>query len=165
MLSQGQTLHSEETQGSAEAPHALGSLPNLEKLMKKIIAIMTLAVGLPALAQEVATVISSQPRYVTVQQRQCGIQEVVRSNNGSGAVVGGLAGAALGSTIGHNHRDSLAGGVIGGLVGAAIGNEATKGPDTVEQRQVCSFVPVTVQQGRIVTFQYQGMTFSQQFPQ
>ena len=79
--------------------------------------------------------------------------------------MGGLAGAAIGSTIGHNHRDSLVGGVVGAIVGGAIGNEVAKGPSTVEQRQVCSYVPVTMQQGRVVTFSYQGMTFTQQFSQ
>jgi uncharacterized protein YcfJ len=135
--------------------------------MKKFFVISLLTIStLSAMAQDVATVISTQPRYVTVQQRQCGVQEVVRQNDGTeGKVIGGLAGAALGSTIGHNGRDRLAGGVVGALVGGAIGNEVSKGPAQVEQRQVCSYVPVTVQQGRIVTFSYQGMTFSQQFPQ
>lgn len=134
--------------------------------MRKILALVIFGTATMAYAQQdVAVVVSHQPRYVTMYQQQCGVQEVVRSNNGNGgAVVGGLAGAALGSTIGHNHRDSLAGGVVGALVGGAIGNEVAKGPDVVEQRQVCRNVPVTVQQGETVTFQYQGRTFSQIFP-
>ena len=117
-------------------------------------------------AEDVATVVSVQPRLVTVQQRQCSIQEVVRENDTTGGkIVGGVAGAAIGSTIGGNSRDRLVGGVVGGLLGGAIGNEVAKGPATIEQRQICSYVPVTVQQGRIVTFNYQGMTFTQQFPQ
>ena len=60
---------------------------------------------------------------------------------------------------------ALVGGVVGAIVGGAIGNEVAKGPATVEQRQVCSYVPVTMQQGRIVTFNYQGITFTQQFSQ
>ena len=133
--------------------------------MKKLAVLLMFGASL-AQAQDVATVISVQPRYVTVQQRQCQVQEVVRQENGGeGKVLGGLAGAAIGSTIGHNHRDSLAGGVVGALIGGAIGNEVAKGPATVEQRQVCSYVPVTMQQGRIVTFNYQGITFTQQFSQ
>ena len=134
--------------------------------MRKVILSVALSLTSIAYAQDVATVISVQPRYVTVQQRQCQVQDVVRQNDGSGGtMVGGLAGAAIGSTIGHNHRDSLAGGVVGALIGGAIGNEVAKGPATVEQRQVCSYVPVTMQQGRIVTFNYQGITFTQQFSQ
>jgi hypothetical protein len=34
---------------------------------------------------------------------------------------------------------------------------------TTERRVQCSFVPVTVQQGEIVTFRYRGRTFSQTF--
>jgi outer membrane lipoprotein SlyB len=133
--------------------------------MKKLVVLSTLALASLCYAQQdVAVVVARTPRYVTVYQQQCGTQEVVRGNNGNGAIVGGLAGAALGSTIGHNHRDSLAGGVVGALVGGAIGNEVTKGPDTVEQRTVCRNVPVTMQQGETVTFQYQGRTFSQTFP-
>jgi uncharacterized protein YcfJ len=134
--------------------------------MKKLVILSILFAVNICMAQDVATVVSVQPRYVTIQQRQCSVQEVVRNDNGnSGTIVGGLAGAALGSTIGHNHRDSLAGGVVGALVGGAIGNEVSKGPAQIEQRQVCTFVPVTVQQGRIVTFNYQGMTFTQTFSQ
>jgi outer membrane lipoprotein SlyB len=124
--------------------------------MKKLVVLSTLTLASLCYAQQdIAVVVARTPRYVTMYQQQCGTQEIVRSNNGSGgAVVGGLAGAALGSTIGHNHRDSLAGGVAGALIG----------PDTVEQRTVCRNVPVTMQQGEVVTFQYQGRTFSQTFP-
>ena len=79
-------------------------------------------------AEDVATVVSVQPRLVTVQQRQCSIQEVVRENDTTGGkIVGGVAGAAIGSTIGGNSRDRLVGGVVGGLLGGAIGNEVAKG--------------------------------------
>lgn len=136
--------------------------------MKKFLIVLGL--GLTSLAQaqpvqDVAVVIAHTPRYVTVYQQQCGTQEVLRSgNNGEGKVIGGVAGAAIGSTIGGNSRDRLVGGVVGALVGGAIGNEVSKGPDTIEQRQVCRNIPVTVQQGETVTFQYQGRTFTQIFP-
>lgn len=135
-------------------------------MIKYLISLTLLVAGTSVLAQDVATVVSVQPRYVTVQQKQCTVQEVISQHDGTeGKVIGGLAGGAIGSTIGGNSRDRLVGGVVGALVGGAIGNEVSKGSPTVEQRQVCSIVPVTVQQGRIVTFNYQGMTFSQTFPQ
>ena len=136
--------------------------------MKKLLLISMLAVFGTAQAQtaEVATVVSVTPRFVTVQQRQCSVQEVVRENDTTGGkVVGGVAGAAIGSTIGGNSRDRLVGGVVGALIGGAVGNEVAKGPDTVEQRQVCRYVPVTVQQGSVVTFNYHGQIFTQVFNQ
>lgn len=133
--------------------------------MKKILALMLLSITSLSFAQDVAVVVGRTPRYVTTYQQQCSIQEVVRSQNGNGGtVVGGLAGGAIGSTLGGNSRDKLVGGVVGALVGGAIGNEVSKGPDVVEQRQVCRQIPVTIQQGETVTFQYQGRTFSQIFP-
>jgi uncharacterized protein YcfJ len=139
--------------------------------MKKLFALILVASAgmgtcVSSQAQEVATVVSVQPRYVTVQQRQCGVQEVVRENDTTGGkVVGGVAGAAIGSTIGGNSRDRLVGGVVGALVGGAIGNEVARGPDIVEQRQVCRYVPVTMQQGSMVTFNYRGQIFTQAFSQ
>jgi len=132
--------------------------------MKTILTfILSLAIFSAAAQQniDVVTVISHQPRYVTVQQQQCGIQEVVRDNSRADGTVGALAGAAIGSTIGGNNRDRLAAGVVGALVGGAIGSNVGSESARVEQRQVCRYVPVTVQQGEIVTFSYQGRTFSQ----
>ena len=133
--------------------------------MKSLLLATLLASSLAHAQSDVAVVISRTPRMVTVNQQQCTMQEVVRSQHSNeGKYIGGLAGAALGSTLGNNSRDNLAGGVVGALIGGAIGNEVSKGPDVVEQRQVCRYVPVTVQQGETVTFQYQGRTFSQVFP-
>jgi outer membrane lipoprotein SlyB len=131
--------------------------------MKKIITILTSLICFGALAQDVATVLSHQPRIVTVQQQQCGVQEVVRDNRGQDSTIGALAGAAIGSTVGGNNRDRLAGGVVGALIGGAIGNNVGQESSRVEQRQVCRFVPVQIQQGEWVTFTYQGRTFVQEF--
>ena len=132
--------------------------------MKRILTITLLAlVDVPAVAQDVY-IMAVQPRFVTVQQQQCSVQEVVREgNNGSGTVIGAVAGGLLGSTIGGNRNDHLAGSVIGALLGGAIGNEMSREPARVEQRQVCRYVPVQVQQGEIVTFNYRGRVFTQTF--
>jgi len=131
--------------------------------MKKVFIIsMLVSVG-AAMAQEVY-VMSVQPRLVTVTQQQCQVQEVVREgNNGSGTAIGAVAGGLLGSTLGGNRNDHLAGTVIGALIGGAIGNEMSREPARVEQRQVCRYVPVQVQQGEIVTFNYRGRVFTQTF--
>ena len=131
--------------------------------MKKVFIIsMLVSVG-AVMAQEVY-VMSVQPRLVTVNQQQCQIQEVVRDGNtGSGTTIGAVAGGLLGSTLGGNRNDHLAGTVIGALIGGAIGNEMSREPSRVEQRQVCRYVPVQVQQGEIVTFNYRGRVFTQTF--
>jgi uncharacterized protein YcfJ len=133
--------------------------------MKKFLSLILLTVGSLAIAQEVATVVSVQPRYVTVQQRQCEMREVSRDNSRGDATIGALAGGAIGSTIGGNSKDRLVGGVVGALVGGAIGNDVGKDSARSEVRQVCAYVPVTVQQGSTVTFNYRGQLFTQQFAQ
>jgi len=131
--------------------------------MKKVFIISMLVLVGAAMAQEVY-VMSVQPRLVTVTQQQCQVQEVVREgNNGSGTAIGAVAGGLLGSTLGGNRNDHLAGTVIGALIGGAIGNEMSREPARVEQRQVCRYVPVQVQQGEIVTFNYRGRVFTQTF--
>ena len=131
--------------------------------MKQVFVCLMLAASSTVMAQDVY-IMGVQPRFVTVQQQQCSVQEVVREgNNGSGTVIGAVAGGLLGSTIGGNRNDHLAGSVIGALLGGAIGNEMSREPARVEQRQVCRYVPVQVQQGEIVTFNYRGRVFTQTF--
>lgn len=131
--------------------------------MKQVFVCLMLTAASTAMAQDVY-IMSVQPRFVTVQQQQCQVQEVLREgNNGSGTVIGAVAGGLLGSTIGGNRNDHLAGSVIGALLGGAIGNEMTREPARVEQRQVCRYVPMQVQQGEIVTFNYRGRVFTQTF--
>ena len=89
--------------------------------MKSVLLATLLATSVTYAQSDVAVVVSRTPRFVTVNQQQCTMQEVVRSQHSNeGKVIGGLAGAALGSTLGGNSRDNLAGGVIGALVGGAI---------------------------------------------
>ena len=126
--------------------------------MKKVI--LSLALLLPAsvaMAQDIY-VVNVQPRFVTVHQQQCHVQEFHHESN-AGSGTGGL----LGSTLGSNRNDHVAGTVIGALIGGAIGNEVGRGPARVEQRQVCRPIPVQIQQGEIVTFSYRGRVFTQTF--
>lgn len=131
--------------------------------MKQVFVCLMLAASSTVMAQDVY-IMAVQPRFVTVQQQQCSVQEVVREgNNGSGTAIGAVAGGLLGSTLGGNRNDHLAGTVIGALLGGAIGNEMSREPARVEQRQVCRYVPIQVQQGEIVTFNYRGRVFTQTF--
>ena len=130
--------------------------------MKKVlISLMLLAAGC-ATAQEVY-VVAVQPRYVTVQQRQCQMREYIREGSGGSGTIGAVAGGLLGSTIGSTTGDHIAGTVIGALIGGAIGSEVSREPGRIEQREVCSYVPMQVQQGEIVTFNYRGRIFTQTF--
>jgi len=139
-----------------------------EKKMKKFATSMFLIfVSSLALAQttDIASVVNVQPRLVTVYQRQCEMREVVRDNSRGDTAIGALAGGAIGSTIGGNSKDRLVGGVVGALVGGAIGNNVGQESARAEMREVCRNVPVTVQQGSTVTFNYHGQIFTQQFAQ
>lgn len=118
----------------------------------------------PALAQEVAYVVSVQPRMVTVQQQQC--QQVMTQgsdNSGIGTVIGGVAGGIIGNQVGGGNGRTVAtaiGAVTGAMVGNSLGSQQQSGP---QERTVCRNVPVTVQQGEIVTFNYKGRQFTYTF--
>ena len=130
--------------------------------MKKVfISLMLLAAGC-ATAQEIY-IVAVQPRYVTVQQRQCQMREYIREGSSGSGTIGAVAGGLLGSTIGSTSGDHIAGTVIGALIGGAIGSEVSREPGRIEQREVCSYVPMQVQQGEIVTFNYRGRIFTQTF--
>ena len=130
--------------------------------MKKVfISLMLLAAGC-ATAQEIY-VVAVQPRYVTIQQRQCQMREYIREGSSGSGTIGAVAGGLLGSTIGSTSGDHIAGTVIGALIGGAIGSEVSRDPGRIEQREVCSYVPMQIQQGEIVTFNYRGRIFTQTF--
>lgn len=128
--------------------------------MKKIL----LALGLlstSAIATEVY-VVSTQPRYVVTQQQQCQLVQVRENNSGIGTVIGAIAGGIIGNQVGRgagNTAATVAGTVVGGAVGNRIGSDQAN----VTTKQVCNVVPVTVQEGEIVTFRYKNYTFTQEF--
>ncbi len=113
---------------------------------------------------DVAVVVGRQPNYVTMQQRQCEQREVVsQSSGGGGGLLGAVAGGLIGSTLGGNSRDRNAGAAVGMVGGALLGNEMSKSTPQAEVREVCRMVPVTVQQGETITFNYQGRVFTHSF--
>jgi uncharacterized protein YcfJ len=131
--------------------------------MKHLIVAVAFA-PVVAWAQQWAEVVRVEPRMVTTQQQQC--QEVLvqvpgTSGNAAGGVLGAIAGAAIGNQIGGGSGRDIAT-VVGGVVGYQVGKGEAVAP-TTERRVQCSFVPVAVQQGEIVTFRYRGRTFSQTF--
>ena len=131
--------------------------------MKKILLALSLLIPAVSVTAQDIYVVNVQPRFVTVQQQQCHVQEFHRDSNSGSGTIGAVAGGLLGSTLGSNRNDQLAGTVIGALIGGAIGNEVGREPARIEQRQVCRYIPVQVQQGEIVTFNYRGRLFTQTF--
>ena len=129
--------------------------------MKKVF-LLGLLFSTAALADDYARVVNVQPRYVTVQQQQCEQVNVQVDNSGQDAVIGGVIGGVAGNAVAGRHNKAL-GTVLGGVAGAVIGNNVGRDSARVEQRNVCRNVPVTIQQGSIVTFDYRGRVFSQTF--
>jgi uncharacterized protein YcfJ len=128
--------------------------------MKRLL-LVSLLFSTAALADE-ARVVNVQPRYVTVQQQQCEQRAVEIDNSGQDAVIGGVGGAVVGNAISGRHNKAL-GTVLGGVAGAVIGNNIGKDGARVEERTVCRNVPISVQQGSIVTFDYHGRIFTETF--
>lgn len=125
------------------------------------LAALVIAVSAQAqpITQEVAVVISKQPKFVTMYQQVCTQVPVERRSQGGG-VFGAVLGAAIGNQIGGGHGREIAtaaGAVIGGQMGSQ--NDTTQ----VEMQNKCSQQPVTYQQGEIVTFEYKGRRFTQNF--
>ena len=109
--------------------------------------------------QDVAVVISKQPKFATMYQQVCSQVPVERRSQGGG-VVGAIMGAAIGNQIGGGHDREIAtaaGAVIGGQLGSQ--NDTSQ----VEMQTRCSQQPVRYQQGEIVTFEYKGRRFTQSF--
>ena len=130
--------------------------------MKKLLTIL-LALPMSVVAAQDVYVVNVQPKFITVQQQQCHVQEFHRDSSSGSGTIGAVAGGLLGSTLGSNRNDQLAGTVIGALIGGAIGNEVGREPARIEHRQVCRYIPVQVQQGETVTFNYRGRVFTQTF--
>lgn len=130
--------------------------------MKKVLFGL-MVVASVAQAQEVY-VVNVQPRLVTVYQQQCQqvmVQRPATSGNDAGGVFGAIAGAAIGNQIGGGSGRDIA-----TAAGAVIGYQMGRGEpqaSSIGYRTVCNQVPVTVQQGEIVTFEYRGRRFTQVF--
>lgn len=131
--------------------------------MKKYIFAASLSLlPMSVLSAEVARVIRVEPRMVTVQQQQCQQVQVREDNSGLGTVIGAVAGGIIGNQVGGGSGKTAAT-IAGTVVGGAVGNRVGSDQANTVTRQECRTVPVTVQQGRIVTFSYQGQVFTQTF--
>lgn len=116
-----------------------------------------------AIAQDVY-VVSVQPRYTTIQQQQCQTVSVREDNSGVGTLIGAVAGGIIGNQVGGGSGRDIAT-VLGAGIGASVGNRIGQDQASTTQKQVCQMVPITVQSGEVVTFNYRGRTFTHIFNQ
>jgi hypothetical protein len=78
-------------------------------------ALTALAAGSPSFAQNY-----DYGRY------RDGCSDRIRSNGTTGALLGGLAGAAVGANLASHHGGRTGGALLGGLAGAALGNNIAR---------------------------------------
>jgi uncharacterized protein YcfJ len=137
--------------------------------------ILLTALGLAAFgasAQEVGNVISSQPvvQQVAVPRQVCTNQPVYapQQTSGGGGLLGALAGAGIGTQIGHGNGTAAAVG-IGAIAGALIGNNIEADNQRMAQAQM---VPQCTTQNTYenrtvawnVTYEYAGRQYTAQMP-
>lgn len=130
---------------------------------------MLAAAGTVAAAEEVGRVISSTPvmQQVAVPRQVCNYQPMVvqQPNSGGGAVLGAIAGGALGNQIGHGSGRAAAT-LLGVIGGAAVGNNIEGQGSYVQNVQHCTtqthYENRTV--GYNVTYEYAGKQHAVQLP-
>tara|TARA_R110002153_G_scaffold234294_1_gene387698 strand:+ start:561 stop:947 length:387 start_codon:yes stop_codon:yes gene_type:complete len=125
-------------------------------------SILLAAVLLPSVAFAQLELVSVKPRFVTVTQQECEVQEVYVENTTGASIVGGVIGAAIGNEIGGGSGRKIAT-VAGAIAGANIGRTQAEKNGRLEYRNVCRDVQVQVQRGEYVTIRYNGQTFTQLF--
>ncbi len=132
------------------------------------IAILT---GLPAQAQqEMARVISSTPvmQQVPVSRQVCQDEAVTRGGqkSGAGALMGTIAGGALGNAIGEGSGKAAA--TVLGLLGGALLGNSIEGEAPPETQMVRRCYPQTVYESRVsgyqVVYEFGGKQYSAQMP-
>ena len=138
--------------------------------MKKLTALVLLATAGLAQAQEVGQVISRTAVYqqVAVPRQTCSQAPVAVQNptSGAGALMGAIAGGAIGNQIGGGSGRALA--TMAGVVGGAIMGDKIENPGNQLQNQTtCS--TQTVYENRLigynVVYEYAGKQYNVQLPQ
>jgi uncharacterized protein YcfJ len=130
--------------------------------------------GATAQAQEIARVMSAAPvvQQVAVPRQVCTTQQVVVNQpggtTGAGAVIGGVAGGALGNQVGHGGGRAAAT-VLGVIGGAVLGNtiEGNQAPTTqVQNVQNCTTQTFYENRtsGYNVRYEYGGREYQTQMP-
>ncbi len=122
-------------------------------------------------AQEVGKVISSTPiiQQVAVPRQICNNEQVVTEGktSGAGAVMGAIAGGAVGHQIGGGNGRTLA--TMAGVLGGAVLGDRIEGGSAPEVRNVQSCSTQTTYENRTmayhVVYEFAGKRYTVQMPQ
>ena len=124
----------------------------------KLLLVLLFFLFSPSYAQvDVAQVISRQPRFVTSYQQICTQVPVERKNIGN-TILGGVLGAAIGNQIGGGSGKDIAT-AAGAVIGSSLASDSI-----IEMQTRCTLQPVQIQQGEVITFEYNGKRFTHTFP-
>jgi uncharacterized protein YcfJ len=141
------------------------------KLILSALGVCALPLAQAGDFEDFGRVVRVQPRVEQVRtpHRECRTDyvqaPVAQPRSQGGSVIGGIAGALLGSTIGGgNGKVAAAGGIAGAMVGNNIDNQNNAyAPQTQEQAvQRCRNVDTVEQRpvGYDVTYDYRGHTYT-----
>ena len=132
---------------------------------------MLAVMGSTTFAQEVGRVLSSTAviQQVAVPRQVCSTEQVavVQPKSGAGAVMGAIAGGAIGNAA--THGPGRAGATMLGLVGGAVLGDRIEGPANTQLQNVQRCVSQTFYENRTVAYNvvytYGGKQYSVQMPQ
>jgi len=138
--------------------------------MKKLILLTAGALSLAASAQETAKVISSVQviQQVAVPRQVCSQESVAVQGNksGAGAVMGAIAGGAMGNQIGGGTGRAAATAL--GIFGGAILGDKIEGAPAPQTQTVQNCRTETVYENRVVgynvTYEFAGKQYMVQMP-
>lgn len=131
-----------------------------------------LMLATPALhAQETARVVSSVPMYqqVAVPRQVCSTLQVAveQPKSGAGALMGAIAGGAVGNQIGGGSGRAVA--TMAGVIGGAMLGNNIEGPAGTRMQDQTTCSTQTVYENRLqaynVTYEYAGRQYQVQMPQ
>lgn len=139
-------------------------------LVKALLAAVGLIAASAQAQQEMARVISSTPvmQQVPVSRQVCQDEAVTRGGqkSGAGALMGTMAGGALGNAIGEGSGKAAA--TMLGLFGGAILGNSIEGEAPPETQMVRRCYPQTVYESRVsgyhVVYEFGGKEYSVQMP-
>ena len=151
--------------------------PTLKRTLKNTLALASAAVALggfalPAAAQqETARVISSTPvmTQVAVPRQVCSNQQVTTQGqkSGGGALMGAIAGGAIGSNVGGGDGRLIASAL--GFIGGAILGDRLEGAPAAQVQNVQSCTTQSFYETRTtaynVVYEYGGKQYTVQMPQ
>ena len=135
------------------------------------IGLVTAFVSVAGQAQEIGKVISSTPiiQQIAVPRQVCNNQQVVTEGqkSGAGAVMGAIAGGAVGHQVGGGNGRALA--TMAGVIGGAVLGDKIEGGSAPEVRNVQSCNTQMTYENRTmaynVVYEFAGKRYTVQMPQ